>query len=161
MGIVFDKFSSFSKGTMYELLNDAYSFDENMAREWESNWKEADEFFYNNLHIADACGFVTAVDGKPIGFICWDPRNVPEHVEIGHNCIASEYKGQRFGQLQLQEAVNCIAKLDAKKIIVTTNEYLVPAQRNYMSVGFTLVQKRENDQNPDVAGMAMDYEKIL
>lgn len=48
------------------------------------------------------------LDGEPIGHILWDPRNIPEYVEIGHNCIITKYKGNGFGKRQLQEAVDRI-----------------------------------------------------
>ena len=44
-------------------------------------------------------GFVTCYKGEPIGFICWDPRNRPEYVEIGHNGIRAKYKGNGFGKV--------------------------------------------------------------
>jgi hypothetical protein len=45
------------------------------------------------------------LDGEPIGHISWDPRNLPEYVAIGYNCIASKYKGNGYGKRQLQEAI--------------------------------------------------------
>ena len=43
-------------------------------------------------HWRFKCGQVTCVDGEPIGFVTWDPRNRPEYVEIGHNGIREKYK---------------------------------------------------------------------
>lgn len=37
--------------------------------------------------------------------------------------------------------------MNVKKIIVTTDEKLIPAQKNYESLGFKFVQKRENEYN--------------
>lgn len=84
-----------------------------------------------------------------------------EYIEIGHNCIATKYKGNKFGKMQLQEAIKRIQNKNVKKLIVTTDEQLVPAQKNYESVGFTFVQKRENVWNAEYAGKLMDYELIL
>lgn len=161
MNIEFKKFSDFQRGIMLELLSDGYSFESRYKRDWAINWKEADDFFYDNLQIADKCGFITVVDDEPIGFICWDPRNMPMYVELGHNCIATKYKGNKYGKMQLQEAVNRIKNKAVNKIIVTTDEQLIPAQRNYESVGFKFVQKRENKYNADYAGQLIDYEMIL
>lgn len=61
---------------------------------------------------------------------------MPEYVEIGHNCIASKYKSNGYGKLQLQEAINRISPNNVMKIIVTTNDNLIPAKRMYESVGF-------------------------
>ena len=161
MNIEFRKFSEFQRGIMLELLKDGYSFESRYERDWITNWKEADDFFYDNLQIADECGFVTTLNGIPIGFICWDPRNVPEYIEIGHNCIATKYKGNKYGKMQLQEAVNRIVKKNVKKIIVTTDERLLSAQKNYESANFKFVQKRENKWNPEYAGKLINYEMIL
>ncbi|WP_349947564.1 GNAT family N-acetyltransferase [Lacrimispora sp. BS-2] len=90
--------------------------------------------------------------------IVWDPRNMPAYAEIGHNCIRTKHKGNGYGKLQLEEAINRICKIGAKKIIVTTNESLIPAQKNYESLGFQLIRKRINPDNPEVAGEYMDYE---
>lgn len=66
----------------------------------------------------------------------WAPRKSPEYVEIGHNGIKNEYKGNGYGHLQLEETIRRIKEYeDLKKIIVCTNSNLV-APRNYESVGF-------------------------
>ena len=85
--IEFKKISEFPKGTLYNQLVDAYSFDDNCKKEWDTMWKEHDDFFYDNFDIADKYSFITVLDGKPIGHISWDPRHRPDYVEIGHNCI--------------------------------------------------------------------------
>lgn len=161
MTIDFLKFSSFKKGILYQLLDNAYSYEPKYKIDYQKNWEETDDFFYNNLEIADSCGFITTIDKKPVGFICWDPRNIPDYVEIGHNCIISEYKGKRLGQKQLQEAMRIILRKEVQKVKVTTNEKLVPAQKNYESVGFILIGKRENNFNQEYAGKYMDYELIV
>lgn len=161
MGLEYRKFSEFQRGILFELLQDSYSYEPRYERDWCENWKETDSFFYDHLQIADECGFITVLNGVPIGFICWDPRNIPEYMEIGHNCIASAYKGNQYGKMQLQEAVRRMNQKRVKKIIVTTNEYLITAQKNYESVGLKRIRERENDCNPEVAGKLIDYEMIL
>ena len=158
--IEFRNISSFPKGTLYKQLVDAYSFNENCKRNWNDMWKEYDDFFYSNLDIADKCGFITLINNIPVGHISWDPRNRPNYVIIGHNCIISEYKGNGYGKLQLQEEIRRIKEYELKKIIVTTNEITLPAQKNYESVGFKKVSVRENKETP-FAGKYIDYEMIL
>ncbi|MCM1179716.1 MAG: GNAT family N-acetyltransferase [Clostridium sp.] len=160
MDIGFRKFSEFQKGIMVRLLRDAYSFESRYERDWLEAWKMDEAFFFDNLSIADRCGFVTVFHESPIGFICWDPRNSPASMEIGHNCIATEHKGKKFGKVQLQEAVRRIKEEGVQKIIVTTDERLVPAQKNYESVGFRFVRERVNEKNPEYAGRLMDYEMV-
>lgn len=156
--IEFKKISAFPKWTLYNQLVDAYSFDNNCKLYWDKMWKEYDQFFYSNLdYIADKYGFVTVVDDNVVGHISWDPRHIPDYVEIGHNCILSKYKGKGYGKIQLQEAIRRIKEYQVKKIIVTTNEFTLPAQKNYESVGFKKVSERKNLDTP-FAGDYIDYE---
>jgi len=154
MDIQFKKTSMFNRGIFFNLLKDAYSFDIRNEEHCKSNWEETDKFFFDNLEIADKYAFVTTLKDEVIGFICWDPRNMPEYAEIGHNCIATKHKGKGYGKIQLQEAIKRITQNDVKKIIVTTNVSLVPAMGNYESVGFTIHQKRKGE---DYFGECIDY----
>lgn len=161
MSIKFKKVSDFNRGILVELLRDAYSFDCRYEQCCNSDWQEADNFFFDNLHIADKCAFITTLEDEAIGFVCWDPRNMPEYAEIGHNCIVPKHKGNGYGKIQLQEAVNRITQNDVRKIIVTTNDDLIPAQRNYESVGFTIYQKRKLQNAKDFVTEHIDYVYFL
>lgn len=143
MSIEFRKVSDFNRGIFFELLKDSYSFDCNYEQAYKSKWQENDDFFFDNLQIADKYCFITTLCGEAIGFVAWDPRNMPEYAEIGDNCIVSKHKGNGYGKLQLREAINRITQNDVKQIIVTTNDDLIPAQRMYESVGFTICQRRK------------------
>lgn len=161
MSLTFKKISCFERGILYGLLVDGYSFDSRWKSCFEKDWIEFDDFFFDNLDIADKYGFITVLDGEPIGHISWDPRNSPRYVEIGHNCIAAKYKGNGYGKRQLQEAVDRVSQYDGlKKIIVGTNSNLI-APRNYESVGFKLCQRRENEGHAAFSGDYLDYEIIL
>jgi ribosomal protein S18 acetylase RimI-like enzyme len=157
MRIEFKKVSDFERGTLRELLKDAYSFDNRYEDHFAPDWIEFDNFFFGNPEIADRYGFITTVDDEVAGFISWDPRNLPEYVEIGFNCIGSEFKGKGLGKLQLQEAVDRIKKNDLKKIIVTTNEGLKPAQKMYEGVGFSEISRRDNCTDSGFSGQYIDY----
>lgn len=157
MGITFEKISSFKRGILLELLTDAYSFDSRYKEAWFSNWQDFDQFFFDHPEIADTCGFITALNGEPIGFVSWDPRNRPEYMEIGHNCIALKHKGQGYGKLQLQEAVNRISRYPLNRIMVTTNDDLVPAQHMYEAVGFSRLRVRRNSSSDDFVHEHIDY----
>ena len=142
--IEFRKFSEFPRGTLYDTLADAYSFDERNRQIWDTNWKETDDFFYDNPEIADKYSLLTCLDGQPIGFVTWDPRNRPEYVEIGHNGIREQYKGRGYGRLQLEEALRRIREYEGlKRIIVCTNSNLI-APKNYESAGFVLYDRKPN-----------------
>lgn len=161
MSVEFRKVSEFPRGTIFKSLSDAYSFDARMGRCWGSDWEEFDNFFYDNLQIADKYGFITTLNGEAIGMASWDPRNMPEYAIVGHNCIKTEYKGRGYGKMQLQEAVNRIMQGDVRTIKVMTNAGLLPAQRMYESVGFKKVQLRKNDGISEFAGDNIDYEIIV
>ena len=88
---------------------------------------------------------MTCLDGKPIGFVTWDPRHRPDYVEIGHNGIREAYKHRGYGHAQLAEALRRIREYEGlRRIIVRTNANLA-APRNYESCGFTLYDRKTND----------------
>lgn len=158
--IEFRKISEFPRGLLYRQLADAYSFNPECRTHWDADWQEYDEFILSDGRIADTCGFVTVLDGEAIGHITWDPRNQPASVTIGHNCILTAHKGHGYGRMQLAEAIRRIREYGVGKIIVTTNEIMLPAQRNYESVGFVRVGVRVNRETP-FAGNYIDYEMKL
>ena len=102
----------------------------------------------------------TVLEGKPGGFVSWNPTNLPESAEVGHNCILTEYKGNGYGKRQMQEAVQRMIAQGAKKIVVWTNEICVPAQHTYESVGFQFVKKSEETFS-EYAGQRIHYEIIV
>ncbi|MNO77104.1 Acetyltransferase (GNAT) family protein [compost metagenome] len=161
MSVKFKKLSGFNRGTLFELLTDAYSFDRRYEQSSIFDWQDFDNFFFDHLQIADKYAFITTVNDEPIGFVTWDPRNMPDYAEIGHNCIASKHKGNGYGKIQLQEAVNRISHNDVKKIIVTTNDDLTPAQRMYESIGFTMLQKRKSETGANFIEEFIDYVYFL
>lgn len=157
MDVSFRRVGDFERGTLYSLLVDAYGCDERWHKSCEEDWRWCDDFLFNNPDIADKCSFVTVLSGEPIGFVVWDPRKLPETVELGHNCIAAKHKGNGYGRAQLAEAVKRIKQSGARRIIVTTNEQLVAAQHNYESVGFVKVGRRKHEK-PGFLGDYIDYE---
>ena len=159
--IEFRKITDFPRGTLYELLADAYSWDERNRRIWDRNWKETDDFFYDHPDIAGRYGLVTCLDGEAIGFVTWDPCHRPDYVEIGHNGIREKYKGRGYGRLQLEEALRRIREYEGlKRIIVCTNSNLI-APRNYEAAGFVLYDRKPNRTESTFTGDYLYYEIIL
>lgn len=103
MNLKFKRVGDLDIGLLFDLLADAYYFDSRYEHIFGSYWPDFDKFFFDNLHIANKYAFVTTLYNQTIGFISWDPRQLPEYVEIGYNYIASKYKGNGYGNLQLQE----------------------------------------------------------
>lgn len=156
MTIDFKKISDFNRGILKDLLTDAYAHDERYQLLWGADWKIFDDFFFDNLDIANKAGFITMVDSMPIGLVSWDPRQRPDYVQIGHNCLRSTCKGKGYGKLQLKEAIDRIKEEEVKKIIVTTNVELFPAQQMYQSVGFIKYQMRKNEGEAEFIGDYID-----
>lgn len=149
MPITFESILDFPRGFLREMLADAYSFNPDYQKQCDADWRAFDDFFYDHPSIAERYGFVTAVDGTPVGHISWDPRNMPSYAQIGHNCIVTAQKGKGYGKIQLAEAIRRIRLSPVDKIIVSTNSDLLPAQRNYESVGFVLVRRGDGGK-PDL-----------
>ena len=134
--IKFQAITDFPRGTLASMLFDAYSFDRRCAENWGHDWKTFDDFFYDNSETAERYGFITVVNGEPAGFASWDPRHRPDYMEIGHNCIITKYKRHGYGTLQMKEAIRRAAVDKPYKIIVTTSELMIPAQKMYQGAGF-------------------------
>ena len=160
MEIEFKRITDFPRGTLATLLKDGYSFEPKFERNWHDQWQEFDDFFYDNPHIADFSGFMTVLEGKPIGFVSWNPTNLAESTEIGHNCILTKYKGNGYGKRQMREAVQRIIAQGAQRIVVWTNQVCVPAQHTYESAGFQFVKKSEEPFS-EYAGQRIHYKIIV
>lgn len=157
----FRKITEFPPGTLYDILQDAYSYDSRNKELWNDNWLETGKFFYDNPEIANKYGLVSCIDNYPIGFVSWVPRNMSEYVEIGHNGIRSAYKRKGYGHLQLQEAIKRISTYTGlKKIIICTNSNLV-APKNYESVGFKLYNRKPTTTESTYTGDYLYYQIIL
>ena len=161
MALEFRRITDYQRGLLYDILRDAYAFDERCAECWGANWRESDDFFFDHPPIAEKYGFVTCFEGEPIGFICWDPRNRPEYVEIGHNGIRTAFKGRGFGKAQLSEAVRRIKAYEGlKEIRVLTSSRLI-APKNYESVGFELYDRKANTGADAFSGDYLYYRIVL
>ena len=161
MSIAFYDTTAFASGLIFDLLQDAYSYDPRYALCWRQNWLEADAFMVANPDIARRYSFVTVLFEEPIGFLVWDPRKLPAVAEIGHNCIRTRFQGNGYGKLQLSEAIRRIRLFQAEHIKVTTNESLHAARKNYESCGFSLVATRRVAKQPAFIGDALDYALTL
>lgn len=152
----FKAFNDFPKNTIYNMLKDAYSFDDRFIELFDNSFKECDNFFYSNPKIANEYGFIIVEDGILIAQISWNPLTKP-YATIGHNCVISSYKKKGYGKILLEEALKRIKAQGFSKVKVTTNEALVSAQKNYESVGFKLI-KRYKNEDTQITGDYLEYE---
>jgi Acetyltransferase (GNAT) family len=152
------RFSEYGGGTLHKLLIDAYSEAPELIGRYSEDWKAFDSFVYDNLSFMDECGFITIEDNNAVGFMSWDPRNLPDSVEIGHNCIAKAYQGFGKGREQLLLGIDKIKSRKPKRIIAKTGhiDFFIPAQRMYLSAGFK--HKKSIKRNDDLVAEAIEYE---
>ena len=151
-------FGEHERGTLHQLLLDAYSGNNKLVNIYRQEWRRFDEFVYDNLDIMEACGFITEIQGQPVGFASWDPRMMPEYVELGHNCIITAHKGRGLGREQLRHALEIVKELGPARIIVKTGDipFFEPARRMYLSAGFT--EKRRLHLVGKTVPEAIEYE---
>lgn len=142
-------FNNFKRNTLYKLLLEAYSSNTELVNKYGQDWLKFDDFIFNNLNYTNNCGFITTIDKSPIGFISWNPENLPKSVEIGHNCIIKKYQNSGYGKEQLQQALNLIASLKPELVISQTGDitFFKPAQKMYTSIGFKMKDIAFNHQN--------------
>jgi RimJ/RimL family protein N-acetyltransferase len=154
------KFSETPEGTLYKSLIDAYSEFPELTDFFKDSWQDFDKFVYSSLSFMDYNGFVTLDDNVVIGFMSWDPRGLPESVEIGHNCIIKNYQGKGYGKEQLLLGLEMIKNLKPKTILVKTGnvDFFKPAQSMYTSAGFKFksIIMKDNLLVPEV----IEYELI-
>ena len=152
------RFSEYGAGTLHKLLIDAYSEAPELIKRYSEEWKAFDSFVYDNLSFMDECGFITIEDNNVIGFMSWDPRNLPDSVEIGHHCIVKARQGFGKGEEQLLLGIDKIKDMKPKRIIVKTGhiDFFIPAQRMYLSAGFKY--KKKIKRNDDLVAEAIEYE---
>ena len=155
-----EPFSRYPKGLLLDLLMDAYSPAPGLAACEKENWRAFDAFVFSHADIMDHCGFVLADHGSPVGFATWDPRNCPDSVRIGHNCIKSADQGRGLGGLQMGTALQRIRLLHPARIVVRTGNtlFFLPARKMYEAAGFTCrgVFRQEHPVVPWVADYTME-----
>lgn len=136
------------------------SYSEIVKIEKES-WREYDSSIFSHLDTIGKCGFVSCLEDKSIGFASWDPRNSPDFVIIGHNCILTNYRKRGFGRLQILEMLKRFKAMQFKKVKTTTGagHFFLPAQKMYLSCGFHKIGRAWYEKISDFE--VIDYEKDI
>jgi GNAT superfamily N-acetyltransferase len=152
-------------GILASLLERSYaeiaSADVRFLENERSKWLAFDTEAFGNPDTVGRCVFITCLNGTPIGFGSFDPRQGPEMGVIGHNCILPEYRGRGFGKAQIQEIVRRMRALGIRNAVVTTGEsrLFAPAQRMYELCGFR--ETRRYVQSPDDGFRLIEYGRRL
>ncbi len=141
------------------MLMDAYSQVQEIVDRHKTDWQEFDNFVFDNLSFMDKCGFVSVENDEPIGFVSWDPRKLPESIEIGHNCIIGRFKGEGHGSRQLGHALKIMTERKPCRIIVKTgnSDFFAPARKMYLSAGFEVerIIKSDDPSVPEVVEFSL------
>lgn len=138
--------SSVARGVVLELLEESYApLLGTLPLETRSallrDWQAYDRAIAEEPLTVGAAGFASLSDGHPAGFASWDPRGRPEVVEIGHNCVAPDFRGRGLGTLQIRECLSRFAAAGFRRVRVRTGEhaFFVPALRMYEKCGFHVI----------------------
>ncbi len=119
-------------------------------------WDDFDTLVFDNLDTVGRAVFISEVDGKPIGFMSHDPRNAPQSVRLGHNCVLPEYQSRGVGTKQLHEAINRLASVETIRVSTGEQPFFEPARRMYAAAGFIEVGRHPG--GPDPAYDVIEYE---
>ena len=111
------------------------------------NWKGTDNETFNNPDTIGRYTLFSYIDNQLIGFITWDPRNIPYEGVIGHNCILPEYRGHGYGKEQIKKVMDIFLSCSTTVVKVTTDDhpFFVPAQNMYLSYGFLEVARSKSN----------------
>jgi GNAT superfamily N-acetyltransferase len=114
-------------------------------------WDEFDCEVHGAPDTVGRCGFLTVVDGEPIGFGSWDPRGWPESGRVGHNCVRPEYQRRGFGQRQVAEILERLRARGFATAEARTGEqaFFEPARRMYERCGFKAVGRTTSMLGPE------------
>jgi len=126
-----------------------------------AKWWNFEKEIFRYPHAVGACVFLTWYDGRLAGFGSYNPRLGLELGMVGHNCILPEFQGRGLGKKQIGEILQRLRSMAIKTASVSTSShpFFIPAQRMYVSCGFTEIGRRPWNSDPPLD--IIDYEKNL
>ena len=145
--VTFKSIDSVNRGDFFKMLKSAYAeilVDDAKHREqYLKDWQKFDDEVFNNPDTVGKCVRISFVDGEVVGFMSYDPRNLPDFGIVGQNCVLPEFRGQGYGREQIEEILKIFKERGAKKVIVTTGDsaFYLPARKNYESIGFREISR--------------------
>lgn len=149
--LIFTDISALNRGDIFNMLIDSYNdlylkYDIHNKQKYIDAWKKSDEMTFNHKDSIGKCVIVSQVDGENVGFISYDPRNLPSFGVVGQNCILTKYKGHGYGRQQLNQLIKIFKERDCELVKVSTgdSEFFVPAQKMYVNAGFKEVNRIKN-----------------
>ena len=162
--LTFEPLCQYQPGILERLLTESYAaldVGQNRRAAFQARWRQADRDSFDHLETIGRCVFVTCLNGRPIGFACFDPREAPERGLVGHNCIVPSCRGRGYGRRQLEELLRRLCELDIRHASATTGEhpFFEPAQHMYLRCGFR--EARRYDRRAVSLFRVIEYEKDL
>jgi ribosomal protein S18 acetylase RimI-like enzyme len=160
--IKYTPFKDHQPGLIFDMLMKSYEACPEIVVDEQGSWREYDSSIFEHPETIGRCGFVSCLEeGVPIGFASWDPRNHPDFVIIGHNCILPDYQNNGFGRLQIMEMLERFRAMDFRKARTSTGatEFFLPAQKMYLSCGFYETGRIPHERIPDF--QVIHYERII
>jgi len=165
MGITYTSPLQEKPGLITEILERNYKelavLDVVAWREENAEWWTFEKEIFQYPHAIGACVFLTWYDGRPAGFGSYNPRLGPGLGMVGHNCIIPEFRGRGLGKKQTGEILKRLQSMGVKMARVSTSShsFFIPAQRMYVSCGFTEIGRRPWNSDPPLD--IIEYEKNL
>jgi GNAT superfamily N-acetyltransferase len=154
--LTFSPFSSQEPGVVLRLLKGSYApllavLPPQRVTELLVEWEEYDRAVWDEPETVGSSGFFSSLNQEVLGFSSWDPRSYPAFVEIGHNCILPESRGQGFGTAQIQETLSRFVVSGFQRVGVRTDEhpFFRPALRMYEKCGFRVVSWGPGHLDPE------------
>ena len=137
MKILFNDVSVYTEGLISSLLEQGYKGISITTENDRQDFMQFDKDVAKHPQWIGRYVFFTTMDGEPVGFVSFDPRQKPTAI-IGHNTISPEFKGKGLGEQQMLHALDEIKKQGFTKAVVSTcnNDYFIPAQKMYKACGF-------------------------
>lgn len=156
MRLEFAGFEQCPQGELAEMLLQSYApllreLPVKGGLELRRGWQEFDREVHRAPETVGRCGFLTLLNGEPIGFGSWDPRGWPESGRVGHNCVRPEYQRRGFGRRQLEEILGRFRARGFATAEARTGErdFFEPARRMYERCGFEVVGRTAGALGPE------------
>ncbi len=101
-------------------------------------WLAFDAAVFENPSTVQWGAFISCIEGRPVGFACWEYRGQWTYGVIGHNCIVPEHRGYGLGTRQIREVLRRFRHAGLRRAMVITGDdpFFIPAQRMYLACGF-------------------------
>ncbi|MFP3898305.1 MAG: N-acetyltransferase family protein [Dehalococcoidia bacterium] len=124
-------------------------------------WEQFDHEVFEHPDTVDRCVFLSWSRGQLVGFASYDPRQGPKLGIVGHNCVLPEFRGNGFGNQQIEEIIRRFRAEGIRLARASTGEshFFAPARRMYAACGF-----REAGRRPwhgDPSQNTIEYELTL